>query len=587
MNERVSSVRTSTNLFGKLSEALARAPGAILFVDPVTNEQLTRREFANRAQELAHSLRPLVVVRRPVGMLMGNRLEFFLCDFATLLAGGVPVSIYPTSSPEQIAELIEDADLHLIFVDLPRLATLRQALDILSPRDMLVVLADRSSADQMHADTVFLQDLTGLRGAVLLEDADAKCAQDDLVTIIYTSGTTGAPKGVRLTHANVVAAIDSLAAGIGLREGDGVISYLPHAHVAERTLHYYCALALGLRVTICADPIRLPEVLRDVEPTWLAAVPRFWEKLREAALVRLQALATKDGWSLQDALNDGLAVHAIGEAGGLPDAALERRHRLAAEAHWRPLRKALGLSKVRSVNTGGTPTPPHVLNFFAAIGLPLLQLYGMSETCACGTMETVRSSRLGSVGKASSAIEVQIANDGEILLRGDPVFGGYWNASVEGIRSDGWFATGDLGHIDADGYLWVSGRKKDVIINSSGHNMSSHRIEAVLREEVPQLAHAVVIGDGRPFNTALLVFETDDHDMAVLVQSAVGRANARLARVEQIKRFRILRGTWNPGGEELTPTMKLRRSSIGAKYAPDIEGMYARRSDDSQFLEPT
>ena len=579
---------TSTNLFGKLADALVRAPGEVLFVDPLTNERLTRREFANRAQVLAYSLRPLVVAGRPVGMLMGNRLEFFLSDFATLLAGGVPVSIYPTSSAEQIAELIVDADLHLIFVDSFREPTLRQALSMLLPRDMQVVLADCSPSDRRCAQTLCLQDLMNSQGTLSLEAADTRCAQSDLVTIIYTSGTTGAPKGVRLTHANVVAAIDSLAAGIGLQEGDDVISYLPHAHVAERTLHYYCALARGLRVTVCADAIRLPEVLRDAEPTWLAAVPRFWEKLREAALLSLQAHAEKDGWSLQDALNDGLAIHAIREAGGLPDAELEHRHRLAEEACWRPLRQSLGLSKVRSVNTGGTPTPPHVLSFFAAVGLPLLQLYGMSETSACGTMETIRSSRLGSVGKASSGIEVQISKDGEILLRGRPVFGGYWNAAVDSVRSDGWFATGDLGRIDADGYLWVSGRKKDIIINSSGHNMSSHRIEAVLREEVPQLAHAVVIGDGRPFNAALLVFEgRDDDDIDALVQSAVGRANTRLARVEQIKRFRILRSIWNPGGEELTPTMKLRRSSINTKYAHDIEALYARMGDGAQFLEPT
>ena len=588
MSERVFPVRTSSNLFGKVSETIARAPGRVLFVSPETNEQLARREFANRAQALAYALRPLVIARRPVGMLMGNRLEFFLCDFATLLAGGVPVSIYPTSSPEQIAELIVDADLRLIFVDSPRLGSLRQALNVVPPRDMLVILTDCSSADPMRAEWICLEDLMKSQGAVLLGDADAECSQDDLVTIIYTSGTTGAPKGVPLTHASVLAAVDSVAAGIGLKEGDDVISYLPHAHVAERTLHYYCALALGLRVTVCADSTRLAEVLRDVEPAWLAAVPRFWERLREAALARLQARAESDGWSLQEALMDGLAFHGTREAGGLPDTELERRHRLAEEAHWYPLRQALGLSKVRSVNTGGTPTPPHVLQFFAAIGLPLLQLYGMSETCACGTMETVGSSRLGSVGMPSSGMELQIAMDGEILLRGRPVFGGYWNASVQAVRDDGWFATGDLGHIDADGFLWVSGRKKDIIINSSGHNMSAHRIEAVLREEVPQLAYAVVIGDGRPFNTALLVFEAcGDDDMDALVQSAVGQANARLARVEQIKRFRIVRRTWNPGSEELTPTMKLRRASINAKYARDIEAMYARLCDDSQFLEPS
>jgi long-subunit acyl-CoA synthetase (AMP-forming) len=177
---------------------------------------------------------------------------------------------------------------------------------------------------------------------------------------------------------------------------------------------------------------------------------------------------------------------------------------------------------------------------------------------------------------------------GYLEVRGPNLFTGYWPDGAGGPGPDGWFATGDLGHVDADGFVWVSGRKKDIIINSSGHNMSSHRIEAVLREEVPQLAHAVVVGDGRPFNTALLVFEAGDDDgLTARVQSCVGRANARLARVEQIKRFRIVRTTWNPGSDELTPTMKLRRASINAKYAQDIEAMYARRRDDPQFLEPT
>lgn len=592
----------STNLFRRFSDALSREPEQTFLVDPLTGRQLSRREFAQSAGRLAHGLRSYTSKGRAVGLLMGNRTEFYLCDFAILLAGGVPVSLYPTSSAEQILEYIEDANLEVIFVEQSRMQTLTRALELAPETRLTVIAVDPASleVEGLAARPLWLDDLMNSGNEVSLEQRAATCAKDDLLTIIYTSGTTGRPKGACLTHDNVLAAIDAMVADAGLQENDSVISWLPHAHVAERTCIYYCGLSLGLRITVCADSKTLPELLRKVQPTWFGAIPRFWEKLKDGAATYLGKLAANQKLTLQEALRDGLELHKLRAEGQRPDAELQQRTQLAESIYWLPVRQALGLARARFLAVGSAPTPLNVLEFFASIGLPLHQIYGATETCTCGTVERSNAFRVGSVGRPSLGIELRIAPDDEILLRGRSVIRRYWRSSGppnNATDTNGWYSTGDLGRVDADGYLWVTGRKKDLIINSSGHNMSPQRIEAVLYEEVPAIAHVVVIGDCRPFNTALLVFEApevawtwpgpaDDRSEDIqLILSAVGRANSRLARVEQIKRFRILRASWIPGSEEITPTMKIRRSAIIKKYTQEINEMYAAGTD-LQYFEP-
>ncbi len=588
----------ATNLFRAFDRTVASGPNHPLFIDPVSGERWSREEFARRAGRLGAELKRRGVRGRTVGLLMGNRLEFFQIDMAVLLAGGIPVSLYPTSSPLQIAQAVADAGIGLLFVDQVRLQAAQQAVAQLPSGSLTLAVLDLSSSGAGIRESGILHfgDLaTAADDAIAVHQRAQEARSQDLLTLIYTSGTTGQPKAAALTHGNFLAATEALRHGLGLREADRVISWLPHAHVAERVSHYYCALVVGLEVTVCADSQRLPALLREVEPTWFGAIPRFWEKLMAGAQAQLAGLPPEHRTKVDEAMADTLALHRMRECGEEPSPEFAARQSMSDAALLRPLRASLGLSKARSLATGSAPTPRSVLQFFASVGLPLDQIYGATETCMSATLERPGASRLGSAGQPVHGIELRIAADDEVQVRGLQVLRSYWRrpeSTREAIDADGWYSTGDLGRIDEDGFLWITGRKKDLIINSSGQNMSPQNIQATLCEHSPLIAHAVVIGDARPFNTALLVLHPapavpapTDGAVAQALCHAVAQANEQLARVEQIKRFRIVLDAWQPGGEELTPTMKLRRAQVLRRYAQDIEAMYAA-SPTWPVLEP-
>jgi len=559
---------------------------------------LTWEQARARVDALARGLAGLGVGQGDtVALMLGNRPEFNLCDLAAVTLGAAPFSIYQTFTAEQIAYVVGDAGARVAIVEQAHLPALLEAKRDLPALAHVIVVDGEAPED---GRTLGELEAAGRASGVDLDAALAAVTADDVATLIYTSGTTGPPKGVELTHANLLSAVRTVQSMIELPLGAKVISWLPAAHIAERMAHHYIPLAYAGTVTACPDPRRIVEVLPQVHPTWFFAVPRVWEKLKAGLETMLGAQPEEARAKVEAALAASVeAVRRRQRGEPLPDE-LAAAVRTADEQMFSGLRTMLGLDEVITVNVGAAPTPPEVIEFFHAIGIELAELWGMSETCGAGTCNRPGAVRIGTVGQATPGVELRLADDGELLVRGAVVMRGYRNRAEqtsEALDADGWLHTGDVATIDRDGYVTLIDRKKELIINAAGKNMSPANIEATLKAASPLIGQAIAIGDRRPYNVALIVLDADfapmwaaregipePHDLASLareervraaVQEGVDAANAKLARVEQIKRFALVEGDWLPGGEELTPTMKLKRKPIGEKYAAQIEALYA------------
>jgi long-subunit acyl-CoA synthetase (AMP-forming) len=525
---------------------------------------ITWREYAQRVRDLAAGLAGLGVKRGDtVALMLTNRPEFHLVDVAAMHLGAVAFSVYNTSSPEQIEYLLGDADNRVIVTEAAFLERVQAAQPRCPALEHVVVV---EALDELAA---------GGKAGFDFDAAWQAVSPDDLVTLIYTSGTTGPPKGVQLTHANVMAQWRAIHAVMPRPAGGRGISYLPAAHVADRVITHYAAVIYGGQLTDCPDPREVIAHLPDVRPTLWGAVPRIWEKLKAA----LEA-------GMDDATRTAV------------DAALQDRATPADEQVLRRLREGLGLDAAEHHIVGAAPTPPDVLEFFHALGMNVCELWGMSETCGVATLNPADRVRIGTVGPPLPTVELRLAEDGEVLVRGPMCTSGYRDMpdkTAELRDGDGWLHTGDIGELDAEGYLRIVDRKKELIINAAGKNMSPANIESALKSASPLIGQACVIGDRRPYNVALLVLDPDAlpvfaaaHDLdaealgslgaaetlIAAIADAVAGANARLSRVEQIKKFKILDEDWLPGGDELTPTMKLKRKPIAEKYADEIEALY-------------
>ncbi|MBV8430347.1 MAG: AMP-binding protein, partial [Solirubrobacterales bacterium] len=347
------------------------------------------------------------------------------------------------------------------------------------------------------------------------------------------------------------------------------------------------------------NPREVVSYLPQVHPNWFFAVPRIWEKLKAGLEAMLAGQPAEQRKPLEDALAASTERVRLQQAGRPVPEELEAMFAQADEQYFSNLRAMLGLDQLRAVNVGAAPTPVEVLEFFHALGIELAELWGMSETCGAGACNRPGEVKIGTVGPPSPGCEIRIAEDGEVLIRSEFVMLGYRNLperTAEALDPDGWLHTGDIGELDQDGYLRLVDRKKELIINAAGKNMSPANIEAAIKAASPLIGNAVAIGDGRPYNTALIVLDPDyapqwakqqgievetleelaTREMVIdAVQRGIDEANSHLARVEQIKKFTVVAGDWLPGGEELTPTMKLKRKPIAAKYAEAIDGMYA------------
>ena len=530
-----------------------------------------------------------------VAMLTNNRWEFYAADMAAVSLGGVPFSIYQTSSPEQIQYVVSDAGAKIAIVEDQFLDRFNEARKELPEIEHVIVIGSRSDG----ADHT-LAEIEEMDPEFDLDSRLAEVQPDDLLTLIYTSGTTGPPKGVQLTHRNLMSLVGGVDGMIEFPErGAKVISWLPTAHIADRGANYYLPVMLGASITVCSDPRTIIEFLPKVNPTFFFAVPRIWEKLRAGLEAKLAAIPGEDGEKARQGLEAAIQKVRLEQAGEDVPEQLAAAVAAADEAMFSQLRKALGLDEAKSVNVGAAPTPLEVLEFFHAIGIKIGELWGMSETCGVVTLNPPERVKLGTVGPPIPGFEVKLAEDGEILVKGNGNMVGYRNQpekTAETIDDDGWLSTGDIGELDEDGYLKIVDRKKELIISAAGKNMSPANIEANLKAASPLIGQAAAIGDARPYNTALIVLDPDfaptwaqqngiedgspetlaeNDKLLAAIQAGVDEANAKMSRVEQIKKFKVLPTEWQPGGDELTPTMKLKRKPISEKYADEIEELYS------------
>jgi long-subunit acyl-CoA synthetase (AMP-forming) len=555
-------------------------------------------ELGDRVDALAGGLRGLGVDRgETVAIMLANRPEFSLADLAVVTAGGTPFSIYQTYTPDQIAYVVSDSGAKVIITETAFLPVVLKAREQL-PAVEHVVLID-PPAEGAPAGTTALSEVEGADPGFDAAAAAEEVRPDDLLTLIYTSGTTGPPKGVELTHGNVMSVMEAFEEIVDFPPGARVISWLPAAHIAERNAHHYGPVVLGFQITTLANPRDIVAALTQVHPQWFFAVPRIWEKLKAGLETMVHGQPAEQREPLEQALADAVEKVRLEQRGAEVPADLADRVAAADAAHFAQWRAMLGLDEVVAINVGAAPTPVEVLEFFHAIGLPVSELWGMSETSGSGTVNRPGSVRIGTVGPPVPGVDVRLADDGEVLIRGEAVMRGYRNKpdqTADTIDAEGWLHTGDIGAWDDAGHLRIIDRKKEIIINAAGKNMSPANIEAHVKSAHPLIGQACCIGDARPYNTALIVLDADfapmwaaqqgieDTSLEVLaenpaviaeIQTGVDAANEHLARVEQIKKFTIVRGDWLPGGDELTPTMKLKRKPIGEKYAAEIDALYA------------
>jgi long-chain acyl-CoA synthetase len=567
-------------------------------------QSLTWSQARQRVLELAAGFAALgLAPGERVALMLPNRSEHVLADLGAVHAGGLGVTLYATLAPEQIAYVAGDCDARIAVLDgAAELARWQPILDQL-PGIKKMIVRDPAAcpAGDQYLTWADFAALGRERFAAEPGEITARMAAirpDDPLALLYTSGTTGNPKGVLLTHRNVLYAMTAdEATGVVLPRSRGV-SYLPLAHIAERMLSIYLPIRVAGHIHFCPDPARLVQVIGKVRPTAFFGVPRVWEKVRTG----IQALLAADQdeakrAAVRQAMDVGRRYVESCQYGQATSPELEAQFRAAEEQVLGPIRSLLGLGETGSVSSGAAPLPPVVAAFLAGLGLMILDVYGMTETTGAFTANTHTEFKLGTVGRPLAGMEVTIADDGEILVRGPLTTPGYLNRPDQTaalIDADGWLRTGDIGTIDADGFLSVTDRKKELIITEGGENIAPAAVENALVAH-PLIGQALAYGDRRPYVVALLTLDGEaaaawarargisagslaelasDPQVLAEVAAGVAAANERLARVQQVKRWRLLPMEWTAETEELTPTLKLKRRVVHAKYADVIDAIY-------------
>jgi long-chain acyl-CoA synthetase len=567
-------------------------------------QTLSWRQYRERVAEVAMGLAGLGVGKGDfVAIMATNRPEHILADQGAVHAGATPTSFYFTLAPEQIqyvaghceakVAVLEDRDM------LKRWQELRDNL----PALRYVVLLDGAADDDGPGVLGWDELLRRGREALAadrsgFEELRGRVGPEDNAALLYTSGTTGPPKGVLLTHQNLLYECNALHRMAGLEPQGSSVSYLPLAHIAERVLSIYIPLNLGTHVWFCPEPTQAVDYVREARPTLFFGVPRVWEKVRAGIQAKLAAEENERKRKIaQRAVETGLEVVRRQQRGEAVPFGLRTRHALLERLVLAKVRHAIGLDRCTFASSAASPLAVDVAEYFAALGLPLVEVYGMTETTGVATGNRPGKIKIGTVGPALAGVEVRLAGDGEVLVRGPVNTPGYFRqpeATAELIDAEGWLHTGDVGELDGDGYLKIVDRKKELIITSSGKNLSPANIEGLLKEH-PLIGQALVYGDDRPYVVALIVLDHElapgwaarnglggadlaalaGHDQVLTeIQLAVDAANQHLARIEQVKRFEVLPVEWTAESEELTPTLKLRRRIIHAKYAERIDALY-------------
>jgi long-chain acyl-CoA synthetase len=542
--------------------------------------------------------------------ILGNtRQEWLFSDLAVLSCGGISSGIYPTDAASQVEYLMQDSNSVLIFVEddeqLDKALEVRERLPALRK----IVVWDMGGLRDLHDEQVIsfeqLRELGRARLARIGVEAAATEWQaritsrrtEDLAILIYTSGTTGKPKGAMLSHRNILQSVRSFNMVIAQGEDDERMCFLPLCHVAERNGGAYFALYTGTTLNFVENPETIPENVREIAPTVFVAVPRVWEKFYSGVSIALKESNAFEQWAYKLAIGIGLEKVRRYEARQAIGGGLNFAHWLARLLVLNNVRKMIGIHRSRMLITGAAPISPDLVRWYLALGVPMLEVWGMTETGGGSTAMPLERIKPGSIGVPGTMNELKLSAEGELMVRGPNVFMGYLNQpekTAETIDADGWLRTGDVGTVDEDGFYRISDRLKDIIITAGGKNITPSELENQIKFS-PYVTDAVVIGDKRPYLVCLIMIDQEnvekfaqDHDVpfsnyvsltrAAEVQKLIGeeieRVNQQFARVEQIKKFRLIEKKLGAEDEELTPTMKLKRKLVSQKYAELIESMY-------------
>jgi long-chain acyl-CoA synthetase len=536
-------------------------------------------------------------------VLSNTRREWVYADLAILGAGGVCAGIYPTDAPSQVEYLLADSASAFAFVEdeeqLDKVLEVRARL----PRLRKIIVFDATGLERFADPQVLTWEELARLGAAYARshggEWEARLAArqpDELAILVYTSGTTGKPKGAMLSHRNILHTVRHIREIVDQGEADERMCFLPLCHVAERVFGEYLSLYTGTRLNFVENPETVPENVREIAPTVFVAVPRVWEKFYSAVTIRLKEATRLEQWAYRKAIALGERVADLRIARQSVPPSLAARFWLARKLVLGNIRKAIGVDRARLLVSGAAPISPQLVRWYMALGLTMIEAYGQTESTGLITADRPGLEKPGSVGPAVPYGEMKLSEAGEVLARGAHIFLGYLNQpekTAETLR-EGWLHTGDVGVIDAEGYLHITDRMKDIIITAGGKNVTPSELENELKFS-PYITDAVVIGEARPYLTCLVMIDHDnvekfaqDHDIPFtdfrslcraprvleLIQGEIDRVNAHFARVERIKKFRLIEHKLTAEDEELTPTMKLKRKLVNQKYQELIESMY-------------
>ena len=556
-------------------------------------------DWATFASEVRQATRALIALGfapgQTVCILGFNKPEWTILDLACMCAGGAPAGIYTTCSPEEVRYIVAHAEAPVVLVEneeqWKKIETERANMPKL--RHVVLMKGAKKPGDPMVLSwEEFLAKGDGVDEAKV-DERVAALEPDGLATLIYTSGTTGPPKGVMLSHRNLAWTASAARQLVETREDDCALSYLPLSHIAEQMFTVHGPVTTGYAVYYAESIEKVPDNLKEVQPTVFFGVPRIWEKFHAGITGKLKEAKGAKKKLVAWAMGVGTRVSEERMAGREPSGLLGMQYKLATKLIFSKLKPAIGLGRARICVSGAAPIAKEVLEFFASLDVPILEVYGQSEDCGPTSFNRPDRFRFGTVGPAIPGVEVKIAEDGEILVKGPNVFLGYYKeeeATAETLK-DGWLCSGDLGAFDKDGFLMITGRKKEIIITAGGKNITPKNIESSLKNH-ELINEAVVIGDRRKFLSALVTLDPEasekwakdrglngklheSPELLAEVQKAVDETNTHLARVEQIKKFKILPRNFTIEDGELTPTLKVKRKIVNEHFADEIEGMYA------------
>ncbi|MDP3374602.1 MAG: long-chain fatty acid--CoA ligase [Hydrogenophaga sp.] len=567
----------------------------------------TWNQTAEAVGEIGNGLLALGFAPGETASILSNtNIDWVLADMAVLSAGGVSNGIYPTDAAEQVQYLCEDSSTTVLFVEddeqLDKALAVREQL----PQLRKIVVFDMEGLRDLRDPQVLSLDALrtlGREHAKQFPDAlqarVAACQPSDLAILVYTSGTTGKPKGAMHSHHGLVYTVRGYNTLIARSEADECMCFLPLCHIAERMGGEYFSLYTGAKLNFVENPETVPENVREIAPTVFTAVPRVWEKFYSGVMIALKEAGALQQAAYAWAIGVGQRVADLVMAQQPVPGPLKLQFHLARVLVLNNVRKLIGIHKARFLVTGAAPISPELVRWYMALGVPMLEVWGMTETCGASTGVPAERIKPGSIGPAASYNDVRLdPQTGEILVRGPNVFMGYLNQpekTAETIDKDGWLHTGDVGVIDEEGFFRITDRMKDIIITAGGKNITPSELENELKFS-PYVTDAVVIGDKRPYLTVIIMIDQEnvekyaqDHDVPFsnsasltrapevqqLIQDEIDRVNKKFARVEQIKKFFLLDTQLSAEDEELTPTMKLKRKLVEKKYAPRIEAMYS------------